>query len=288
MDYDASRIVEMVEDEEHIDLPPGFRFHPTDEELISHYLKQKVFNTLFSATAIGEVGLNKIEPWDLPRKAKMGEKEWYFFCVRDRKYPTGLRTNRATEAGYWKATGKDKEIFKGNSLVGMKKTLVFYKGRAPKGIKANWVLHEYRLEGIFLLQNLPQTAKNEWVICRVFQKLADGTKVDMSDLMFLDSHFNRTEPTRLPSLMDCSQRDSFLGSSTHVTCFSDQETKDKRLMHHESKDRSGSLFYSDPLFLQDNYSLMKTFLNDQETLFPGPDSTGLAAGTGELDCFWNP
>lgn len=110
----------------------------------------------------------------------------------------------------------------------------------------------------------------------------------MSDLMFLDSHFNRTEPTRLPSLMDCSQRDSFLGSSTHVTCFSDQETKDKRLMHHESKDRSGSLFYSDPLFLQDNYSLMKTFLNDQETLFPGPDSTGLAAGTGELDCFWNP
>ena len=68
MDCDASIIVEMVEDEEHIDLPPGFRFHPTDEELISHYLKQKVFNTLFSATAIGEVDLNKIEPWDLPSK----------------------------------------------------------------------------------------------------------------------------------------------------------------------------------------------------------------------------
>nr|APA62562.1 ORE1.2 variant 1 [Brassica nigra] len=267
MDYDASRIVEILEDEEQIDLPPGFRFHPTDEELISHYLKPKVFNTLFSATAIGEVDLNKIEPWDLPKKAKMGEKEWYFFCVRDRKYPTGLRTNRATEAGYWKATGKDKEIFKGNSLVGMKKTLVFYKGRAPKGIKTNW---------------------NEWVICRVFQKRADGTKVDMSDLMFLDSNINRTGPTRLPSLMDCSQRDSSLGLSTHVSCFSDQETEDKSLIHHESKDGSGSLFYSDPLFLQDNYSLMKMFLNDQETLFPGPDSTGLAAGTGELDCFWNP
>ena len=92
-------------------------------------------------------------------KAKIGEKEWYFFCVRDRKYPTGLRTNRATKAGYWKATGKDKEIFKEKALVGMKKTLVFYEGRAPKGVKTNWVIHEYRLDGIYANDNLPVTAK---------------------------------------------------------------------------------------------------------------------------------
>ncbi|AES76698.1 putative transcription factor NAM family [Medicago truncatula] len=147
-------------------LPPGFRFHPTDEELITHYLTMKISDASFTSKAVAVVDLNKSEPWDLPGKASMGEKEWYFFSVRDRKYPTGLRTNRATESGYWKTTGKDKEIFRGGVLVGMKKTLVFYKGRAPRGEKSNWVMHEYRLEN----KHHFRTSKDEWVVCRVFQK----------------------------------------------------------------------------------------------------------------------
>ncbi|KAI3728171.1 hypothetical protein L6452_16803 [Arctium lappa] len=155
-------------------LPPGFRFHPTDEELITSYLINKISDSSFTGRAITDVDLNKCEPWDLPGKAKMGEKEWYFFSLRDRKYPTGVRTNRATNTGYWKTTGKDKEIFNGitSELVGMKKTLVFYRGRAPRGEKTNWVMHEYRVHA----KSAFRTSKDEWVVCRVFQKTAGGKK----------------------------------------------------------------------------------------------------------------
>ncbi|CAL0322227.1 unnamed protein product [Lupinus luteus] len=152
--------------------PPGFRFHPTDEELITYYLTRKVTDTSFTCKAITAVDLNKSEPWDLPGKASMGEKEWYFFNMRDKKYPTGLRTNRATELGYWKTTGKDREIFRAGVLVGMKKTLVFYKGRAPRGEKSNWVMHEYRLEN----KHVFAPSKDEWVVCRVFQKSISAKK----------------------------------------------------------------------------------------------------------------
>ncbi|CAI9281440.1 unnamed protein product [Lactuca saligna] len=219
------KLCDPAQEDDQMDMPPGFRFHPTDEELITHYLSNKVVDSTFFAKAIGEVDMNRIEPWELPTMAKMGEKEWYFFCFRDKKYPTGLRTNRATAAGYWKATGKDKEIYRGRLLVGMKKTLVFYMGRAPKGEKTNWVIHEYRLEGKFSLQNLPKAAKNEWVICRVFHKTSGGKKVPISGLMRMDSG----GVTRsLPPLMDSPAAyggrniNPSISDSLHVPCFSNQ------------------------------------------------------------------
>ncbi|KAL3613832.1 hypothetical protein CASFOL_041906 [Castilleja foliolosa] len=157
-------------------LPAGFRFHPTDEELITCYLMHKISDANFTGRAIADVDLNKCEPWDLPGKAKMGEKEYYFFSLRDRKYPTGVRTNRATNTGYWKTTGKDKEIYDSNSseLIGMKKTLVFYKGRAPRGEKSNWVMHEFRIHS--RVSGFRNTKQDEWVVCRVFQKSPSGAK----------------------------------------------------------------------------------------------------------------
>jgi len=78
--------------------------------------------------------------------AAIGEKEWYFYVPRDRKYRNGDRPNRVTTSGYWKATGADRMIRTENfRSIGLKKTLVFYSGKAPKGIRTSWIMNEYRL-----------------------------------------------------------------------------------------------------------------------------------------------
>ncbi|GKU91639.1 hypothetical protein SLEP1_g5484 [Rubroshorea leprosula] len=157
-------------------LAPGFRFHPTDEELVRYYLKRKVCNKPFRFNPISEVDVYKSEPWDLPDKSnlKTRDLEWYFFSVLDKKYGNGSRTNRATERGYWKTTGKDRTIHYNSRIVGMKKTLVYHIGRAPSGKRTNWVMHEYRLVDEELGKAGVQ--QDAFVLCRIFQKSGSGPK----------------------------------------------------------------------------------------------------------------
>ncbi|KAJ4851183.1 hypothetical protein Tsubulata_000490 [Turnera subulata] len=162
-------------------VPPGFRFHPTEEELLHYYLRKKVAYEKIDLDVIREVDLNKLEPWDIQEKCKIGstpQSDWYFFSHKDKKYPTGSRTNRATAAGFWKATGRDKIIYSGLRRIGLRKTLVFYKGRAPHGQKSDWIMHEYRLDDTTTHETSTgpinpigeATPEEGWVICRVFRK----------------------------------------------------------------------------------------------------------------------
>ncbi|KAK1571617.1 hypothetical protein Q3G72_020154 [Acer saccharum] len=158
-------------------LAPGFRFHPTDEELVRYYLKRKVCNKPLRFDPISVIDIYGSEPWDLPDKSRLKTRdlEWYFFSMLDKKYGNGgNRTNRATEKGYWKTTGKDRPISHNSRTVGMKKTLVYHLGRAPRGERSNWVMHEYRLVD----EELKETGilQDAFVLCRIFQKSGSGPK----------------------------------------------------------------------------------------------------------------
>ncbi|XAR59883.1 hypothetical protein NMG60_11015882 [Bertholletia excelsa] len=145
---------------------PGFRFHPTEEELLGFYLINMISGKISHSDVICLLDIYRHEPWDLPRLAKVGEREWYFFVRRDRRHGSGGRPNRTTGTGFWKATGSDRKIVslsEPKRTIGVKKTLVFYKGRAPRGSKTDWVMNEYRLPDSF---SLPK----DIVLCKIYRK----------------------------------------------------------------------------------------------------------------------
>ncbi|XP_009780872.1 NAC domain containing protein 50-like [Nicotiana tabacum] len=155
-------------------LAPGFRFHPTDEELVRYYLRRKACAKPFRFQAVSEIDVYKSEPWELAEYSslKTRDLEWYFFSPVDRKYGNGSRLNRATGKGYWKATGKDRPVRHKSQTIGMKKTLVFHSGRAPDGKRTNWVMHEYRLTDEELER--AGVVQDAFVLCRIFQKSGLG------------------------------------------------------------------------------------------------------------------
>ncbi|KAI3415083.1 NAC domain-containing protein [Psidium guajava] len=212
-----------------LNLPAGFRFHPTDDELVNHYLLPRCASETIGVPIIAEIDLYKFDPWQLPDMALYGEKEWYFFSPRDRKYPNGSRPNRAAGTGYWKATGADKPIGRPKPL-GIKKALVFYAGKAPKGVKTNWIMHEYRLANV----DRSATKKNknlrldDWVLCRIYNKKGQIEKHYPSDQM----------PVLFPEMEDKKPEPWMLNQSSYSTSLSRlvQSPMANDLLHMDTSD----------------------------------------------------
>jgi hypothetical protein len=133
------------------DLPRGYRFRPTDAELINHHLKPKLlgYHRPGKSIVIPEVDLRKVEPWDLPDTSRLDTSEWYVFNLRRHRGGFRIRVDRATPGGYWILTRKKRVMDDGNNrmVIGTKKTFFHYRGKAPKGTKnEEWVMHEYGVE----------------------------------------------------------------------------------------------------------------------------------------------
>ncbi|KAJ9188603.1 hypothetical protein P3X46_003944 [Hevea brasiliensis] len=147
--------------------PVGYRFHPTDQELVGHFLNRKILNPDDEKMPIAELKVCDFEPWELSDKSKIksNDQVYYFFCPRDYKYTHSRRSNRTTKAGYWKPTGKPRKVkdIRTKKPIGTKRTLVFYEKEHPKAkaVRTKWIMHEYEYipQGNFLLCKLKAKSK---------------------------------------------------------------------------------------------------------------------------------
>ncbi|KAI3408729.1 NAC domain-containing protein [Psidium guajava] len=234
---------------------PGFRFHPTDEELVGFYLRRKVDKKPMKIShLINQIDIYKYDPWDLPsmsflflaEASNTGDKEWYFFCKRGRKYRNSIRPNRVTGSGFWKATGIDKPVYsqggEGHECIGLKKTLVYYRGCAGKGTKTDWMMNEFRLpvdspspNSTIINKSTPQEAE-VWTVCRILKRNVSYKKYtpDWRELPSKQPTATVVDPSSSKTFsMECTDRENYInfGAPVNVTDYHHNEKKPIVLGH---------------------------------------------------------
>lgn len=161
-------------------MPPGYRFYPTEEELISFYLHNMLEGEkeYTIRTVIPVVNIYDYNPSQLPQisgEASMRDTEqWFFFIPRQESEVRGGRPKRLTNTGYWKATGSPNHVYSSdNRIIGVKRTMVFYSGRAPNGKKTDWKMNEYKaiqLDETSSSNKVAPKLRQEFSLCRVYKK----------------------------------------------------------------------------------------------------------------------
>ncbi|KAM3308040.1 NAC domain-containing protein 83-like [Capsicum chacoense] len=182
------------------DIPPGFRFAPTDAELLLHYLRRKVNGESILPGIIHEVDVYECNPYHL-QVISTEEEFTYFFTSRGRKHPNGSRTDRNTRdgKGYWKMTSKLTNVYADkndiSSYLGKKNTLVYFV-KAPKGKKdpkTNWIMHEFELAQKKVdspsTSSCPSQEKpfNDYVVCRVYNRQVKDKRETDEEKDLIDS-----------------------------------------------------------------------------------------------------
>ncbi|KAI3866536.1 hypothetical protein MKX03_015962 [Papaver bracteatum] len=135
------------------ELPPGFVFIPSDQELLSIYLKPKIGNPEIQFAVmpcIPDVNVYQYHPENLLEGYQ--EKLGYFFTERTKRHGNGKRPKRTVEGyGYWRMSTQTEPVMEDNTEVGMKSGLVFHTG-SPSDLnksktKTNWLMKEYHIPG---------------------------------------------------------------------------------------------------------------------------------------------
>ncbi|XP_050387596.1 protein NTM1-like 9 [Argentina anserina] len=169
-------------------IPRGYRFNPSDEELLSDLEEKNRCNGSQITAIIPDIDVCKYEPrqlpelvftkgeslgrkfffffffWFIEKESWSSQRKWYFFTPRDYKYTNSTRSNRTTGEGFYKITGKNRAIRAPGSkaVIGWKRTLTFHLRGVPKPQRTGWVLHEY-----YLIQERSDPPKQigDFVVC---------------------------------------------------------------------------------------------------------------------------
>ncbi|KAF3442113.1 hypothetical protein FNV43_RR16029 [Rhamnella rubrinervis] len=208
--------VECVQDR----VPVGFKFIPTDSELVTQYLlkklqQEKAEDSIFLCHRIKEIEFYDYTPAQLEATYKVpGEKMTHFFSKR--KMTSRLRFV-AGNSGFWKKTGASANIYDGvgSGWTGFKESFRFFqRSEGP----TTWLMEECTIVFIEKLSAISgpgdqtATAKTkEWVIHKIYE-IGNNRNIDedpLKDIQFINSGFNIFEH---PIVQPATSVDEYLDS----------------------------------------------------------------------------
>ncbi|KAJ0243467.1 NAC domain containing protein 84 [Hirschfeldia incana] len=149
-------------------LPIGYRFHPTDQELILHYLLPKAFASPLPSSIIPVFDVFSSHPLTFPGDQE--ENKRYFFCKKRSEVSSNThRIKISSGHGYWKPIGKDREIIACGRTVGIRRTLAFHETNKSSSYcnKTKWSMTEYCLAGFASAKVL-----EDWAVYNVHERKA--------------------------------------------------------------------------------------------------------------------
>ncbi|CAF2119558.1 hypothetical protein HID58_008606 [Brassica napus] len=147
-------------------LPVGYRFHPTEQELILHYLLPKAFASPLPSSIIPVFDVFFSHPLTFPGDQE--ERQRYFFCKKRQEVSSNdHRIKISSGNGYWKPIRKERDITACGRTVGIRRTLVFRgtNNSSSSSNKTRWCMTEYCLAGFSSTKMF-----GEWAVYKVYKR----------------------------------------------------------------------------------------------------------------------
>ncbi|GLT65501.1 hypothetical protein SLA2020_379310 [Shorea laevis] len=175
-------------------LPAGFRFQPTDEELISFYLLRKVRGEELGWDGIGESDIyGEKAPWQIC--GDLCDQEKLYVFTRLKKLSKN-RVARSAGCGVWHENSSDKIYDYQGDVIGARKLFCFKVKESSCMKKSNWIMHEFSLVG-------EQERTTNWVLCTIQKKGSDQSRAGIKRCRLQDQSCSAVIPVEIETPQSC-------------------------------------------------------------------------------------